>query len=80
MGTSVSCHRSFNSKCICVLYIHSTYLIHDFFRLVDDLGLKSTLSEYNVPKDDLPKIAQLALGDNNDPLVRNVTAVLQGIY
>ncbi|PIL35440.1 hypothetical protein GSI_02167 [Ganoderma sinense ZZ0214-1] len=50
-------------------------------QLVVDLGLKSTLSEYNVPNDDLPKIAQLAVGgDNNDPLVNNVISLLQGIF
>ncbi|PIL35439.1 hypothetical protein GSI_02166 [Ganoderma sinense ZZ0214-1] len=49
-------------------------------QLVDNLGLKSTLSQYNVPKHDLPKIARLALGNDNDPLVNNVIAVLQGIY
>ena len=36
-------------------------------RLVDDLGLRSTLSEYNVPREDIPTIAQLAVGRADDP-------------
>ena len=55
-------------------------LLTTFRRLVDDLGLKSTLSQYKVPRDDLPKIAQLAVGDKADPLVNNVIALLEGIY
>ena len=80
MGTFASCRRSFNSEFFYRLELYTSRTLTIFLRLVDDLGLKSTLSEYNVPKDDLPKIAQLALGDSNDPLVSNVTTVLQGIY
>lgn len=49
-------------------------------RLVDALGLKSTLSQYNVPKDDFPKIAQLAVGEKDDPLVNRAITLLQSIY
>ena len=49
-------------------------------RLVDDLGLKSTLSQYNVPRDDLPKIAELAVGDKEDPVVPKAVALLESIY
>ncbi|KAI0743394.1 alcohol dehydrogenase IV [Daedaleopsis nitida] len=37
-------------------------------RLVDDLGLHSTLSEYNVPREDIPRIAELALSTKDDPM------------
>ncbi|TBU41372.1 alcohol dehydrogenase IV [Dichomitus squalens] len=49
-------------------------------QLVDDLGLKSTLSQYNVPKADLPKIAALAVGNDEDPLVPRTVALLESIY
>ena len=49
-------------------------------RLVDNLGLKSTLSQYNVPRDDLPEIAELAVGDKEDPVVPKAVALLESIY
>jgi hypothetical protein len=42
-------------------------------RLVEELGLQSTLREYNVPKEDIPKIAQ-GLGG------KDVEELLDGIY
>ncbi|KAH7923185.1 Dehydroquinate synthase-like protein [Leucogyrophana mollusca] len=52
------------------------YLIGD---LVQRLGLKGTLRGYNVPKEDLPKIAQLALGEDQSAHSQ-VVKVLESIY
>lgn len=49
-------------------------------RLVDDLGLHSTLEEYKVPREDLPQIAQLAVGNAQDPVLPQVVALLEGLY
>ncbi|KAH7902932.1 hypothetical protein BJ138DRAFT_1168721, partial [Hygrophoropsis aurantiaca] len=61
-----------------------SHLIND---LVIRLGLKSTLKEYNVPREDLPKIAQLAidamllLGEPPSQLVDSqVVGILESIY
>ncbi|KAH9914025.1 iron-containing alcohol dehydrogenase [Fomitopsis serialis] len=48
--------------------------------LVSDLGLKSTLSEYNVPREDLPKIAELSVGSKDDPTYPKVVKLLEGLY
>ena len=48
--------------------------------LVVELGLRSTLSEYKVPREDLPKIAELALGSRDDPTYPRVIQLLEGIY
>jgi hypothetical protein len=44
--------------------------------------LKSTLSEYNVPRDDVPEIAALALGEHgkDDPRFQRVVQLLNGLY
>ncbi|KAF7301260.1 ATP-dependent DNA helicase PIF1 [Mycena indigotica] len=47
--------------------------------LVDRLGLKSTLGQYNVPREDLPKVAQRALQPELNTL-EDVVALLEGIY
>jgi hypothetical protein len=47
---------------------------------VIELGLKSTLKEYDVPKSDLKGIAERALGDPNHPNVDGVSRVLESIY
>ncbi|KAI0063598.1 alcohol dehydrogenase IV [Artomyces pyxidatus] len=47
--------------------------------LVANLGLKSTLTQYNVPPSDIPKIAELALrGETN--LQGDVVKILEGLY
>ena len=51
-----------------------------FCRLVDKLGLTSTLTEYKVPREDIPKIAEKALGRENDPLHPKVVQLLEGLY
>ncbi|KAI0371119.1 iron-containing alcohol dehydrogenase [Pilatotrama ljubarskyi] len=52
----------------------------DIQQLVDSLGLHSTLSEYKVPREDLPQIAELALGSKDDPLLPKVIALLESLY
>ncbi|KAF4620435.1 hypothetical protein D9613_000745 [Agrocybe pediades] len=53
-------------------------LIND---LVVNLGLKSTLTEYKVPKEDLVSIASQALGtENSDPQVPRVVKLLESLY
>ncbi|KAA1476790.1 iron-containing alcohol dehydrogenase [Dentipellis sp. KUC8613] len=47
--------------------------------LVDGLGLKSTLTEYNVPREDVPKIAERALGGKTE-IHGDVVKVLEGLY
>lgn len=48
--------------------------------LVTELGLKSSLSEYKVPKEDLPSIAAQALGRQEDPDQARVVKLLEGLY
>lgn len=58
-----------------LLLIYS--LLH---RLVDDLGLHSTLTQYKVPKEDVPKIAEKALGKKDDPLFPKAVKLLENLY
>jgi alcohol dehydrogenase class IV len=51
-----------------------------FPRLVDDLGLTSTLTEYKVPKEDVPQIAELALGKKDTPSFEPVVRMLEAMY
>ncbi|KAI0029982.1 alcohol dehydrogenase IV [Vararia minispora EC-137] len=48
-------------------------------RLVTDLGLKSNLDQYSVPRTDVPKIAELALGGQTKDFF-DVVALLEGLY
>lgn len=48
--------------------------------LVTELHLKSTLSEYKVPKEDLSSIAGQALGNQEHPDVPRVVKLLEGLY
>jgi hypothetical protein len=48
-------------------------------RLVSDLGLKSSLDRYNVPREDLPTIAERALGGRNENH-GDVVAFLEALY
>ncbi|EIW63198.1 iron-containing alcohol dehydrogenase [Trametes versicolor FP-101664 SS1] len=52
----------------------------EIYSLVEGLGLRSTLTEYNVPRADLPEIAQLALGSKEDPAQPKVVALLEALY
>jgi hypothetical protein len=42
--------------------------------------LKSTLSEYKVPKDDIPEIAGLAVGGKDNEVFPHAVKLLEGIY
>ncbi|KAI6125737.1 alcohol dehydrogenase IV [Pisolithus croceorrhizus] len=48
--------------------------------LVETLGLRSNLVTYDVPKEDLPKIARLTTGSAEDPLYSKVLELLEKIY
>ncbi|KAI6032979.1 alcohol dehydrogenase IV [Pisolithus orientalis] len=48
--------------------------------LVETLGLRSNLITYGVPREDLPKIARLAIGNTEDPLYPKIVEVLESIY
>ncbi|GJE95880.1 alcohol dehydrogenase IV [Phanerochaete sordida] len=48
--------------------------------LVRNLGLASTLAEYKVPKEDLPLIAEKALGRADDPVHSKVVKLLESLY
>jgi hypothetical protein len=54
------------------------------FSLVDELGLRSTLAEYNVPRVDVLEIATLALGEDEQresgALHERVVELLEGLY
>lgn len=52
----------------------------DFLRLVVELGLKSNLSEYKVPTQDIPGIAAAALGRGGDSHLAQVVKLLEGLY
>ena len=63
------------SSCV-ILRIHLSYP----HSLVDSLGLKSTLTEYNVPRDDIPKVAELAVGKKDDIIFPKVVKLLESLY
>jgi hypothetical protein len=46
---------------------------------VNNLGLKSSLDQYKVPREDLPIIAERALGSRNE-IHGDVVAYLEGLY
>ncbi|KAF9813692.1 hypothetical protein IEO21_05408 [Rhodonia placenta] len=48
--------------------------------LVKELGLESNLEEYKVPRTDVPKIAELAVGSKDDPTFPGVVKLLEGLY
>jgi hypothetical protein len=54
------------------------------YSLVDQLGLRSTLAEYRVPRADVPEIAALALGEEGQrdsaSLYGHVVGLLDGLY
>ncbi|KLO09147.1 alcohol dehydrogenase IV [Schizopora paradoxa] len=49
-------------------------------KLVVQLGLKTTLEAYKVPREDLPKIAERALGSKEVPAFSKVVGLLETIY
>ncbi len=48
-------------------------------RLVSNLGLKTSLDQYGVPREDLPIIAERALGGKNE-IHGDVVAFLERLY
>ena len=46
---------------------------------MNDLGLKSSLDQYKVPREDLPTIAERALGARNE-IHGDVVAFLESLY
>ncbi|KAI0745044.1 alcohol dehydrogenase IV [Earliella scabrosa] len=49
-------------------------------QLVDGLGLRSTLVQYNVPRGDIAQIAELAVGSRDDPVYPKTVALLEALY
>ncbi|KAJ3920425.1 alcohol dehydrogenase IV [Lentinula edodes] len=49
-------------------------------QLVADLGLSTTLTDYNVPRDDIPTIARNTLGTETHPVFPKVVKLLEGLY
>ena len=47
---------------------------------MDDLGLRSTLAQYNVPRGDIVQIAELAVGSRDDPVYPKTVALLEALY
>ncbi|KAI0745051.1 alcohol dehydrogenase IV [Earliella scabrosa] len=64
----------------CVMSIPPHLIFSRARRLVDDLGLHSTLSEYKVPREDIPHIVELATGSKDDPEYSKAVALLEGLY
>jgi len=50
-----------------------------WFRLVRDLVLKTTLDQYKVPREDIPTIAERALGGRTE-IHGDVVAFLEALY
>lgn len=48
--------------------------------LVTRLGLKTSLEQYKVPKDDLPGIATRAMGGSDKPHFAQVVELLESIF
>ncbi|THH32300.1 hypothetical protein EUX98_g1897 [Antrodiella citrinella] len=50
------------------------------YKLVSDLNLKCTLTEYKVPKEDLPTIAEQSIGTKEHPAYQDVVRLLEELY
>lgn len=61
------------------IYIHPRVLVLAD-RLVNDLGLKTDLAYYKVPKEDAGQIASLALGGTDSEYYDDVVKLLLGLY
>ena len=55
---------------------------HPTFRLVTDLGLHTNLASNGVPREDLPRIAEQAIGNLKDPRYKydDLVKILESIY
>ena len=54
-------------------------MLMNHVRLVSNLGLKTSLDPYGVPREDLPTIAQRALGGKSE-IHGDVVAFLERLY
>jgi hypothetical protein len=54
-------------------------MVTNHVRLVNNLGLKTSLDRYDVPREDLPTIAERALGGRNENH-GDVVAFLEALY
>jgi hypothetical protein len=48
--------------------------------LIDDLGLKTTLTEYKVPKGDIPLIVERTIGTKEGVLYDKIVKIVEGLY
>ncbi|ESK87573.1 alcohol dehydrogenase iv [Moniliophthora roreri MCA 2997] len=48
--------------------------------LVTNLGLKSTLTQYKVPKEDIPSLTTQSVGSENDPTYDKVFKIFESLY
>ena len=48
--------------------------------LVIRLGLGSDLAQYNVPREDVPKIAERAIGGKENQIFPKVVSLLESLY
>jgi hypothetical protein len=54
-------------------------MLMNHVRLVSDLGLKTSLNRYGIPREDLPTIAERALGGRTG-IHGDVVAFLETLY
>lgn len=74
------------AKCVIIYLSPSTYTVLiciitlRIYSLVESLGLKSYLETFNVPREDLPRIAGLALGNDSHEAYGRVVKFLEDLY
>ena len=61
------------------MFLTVNLVFMDDVRLVSNLGLKTTLDQYGVPREDLPIIAERALGGRTE-IHGDVVAFLETLY
>lgn len=50
------------------------------YSLIDSLGLTTKLSEYNVPKEDIPRIVEKTVGKSSGELYDQVVEVMEKAF
>ena len=74
------------AKCVIIYLPPSAYTVLicvvtlRIYSLVESLGLKSYLETFNVPREDLPHIAGLALGNDSHKAYSRVVKILEDLY
>jgi len=48
--------------------------------LIDSLGLTTRLSDYNIPREDIPRIVEKAIGKNSGELYDRVVQIMEGAF